>query len=498
MKKSILISLALIFLTGIAAGRTFYISFYQSGVKEYAGVINLELAKLYNQNEDIREEVFGTLKTMIPQELKRGDNYFAYHVLASFVRGANAPFDLMKNEDYKDDVGDLREEALAFLMDQARKTDRPVSEREFIISQLGMIARSDILHEFDQNIDSMKTLGTLSEADNLIIMHAALVELKELARKTGKKWEGLAEEATEYLVEPLGNSSPEVQRIAFIECIRTLEKAQTKTEAVVLIWEKVIDHLTDITSPTLAKALSDRMGLLVNMKTGAIFEEQTKSARQVLTEFQVKPKTISEPLEELVELLQTEESAEDLEPVIRALQDELRKDRTVFYQVYTAVSKNVLADEITAYKLRLLNDMLLDLTHSTQSTLFYNHAAALFIQEVYKYRNSALSNIPLMMLGNLMASTDYDPLLIPVIEELEEALKADLPLWAKRRIIGLLFIQAGDSPNTKVAMRAAESLVETAKKSTHGYLRWEAGKRLNYLARFSKDDIVKAFAANWN
>ncbi len=97
-----------------------------------------------------------------------------------------------------------------------------------------------------------------------------------------------------------------------------------------------------------------------------------------------------------------------------------------------------------------------------------------------------------------MVSTDYEQLLLPILTEISLSLESEFQVWIARRLIGLIFLQAGDSPNAKVAMESAKILVQIAKTSKLSVLRWEANKRLEYLAQFAKENTVRKYAANWN
>lgn len=496
MKKCILFITMLLF-SSVAWGKTFYMSFYQSGVRGYNQLVEEELSKLYSRDENQREDTLEQYSEIHEQQLHPGDIFFTYKVLSAFIVGENAPTDLMADEDYKEDVDDLREDALELLIDEAQNSDRQISEREFALHQIAIVAKSNQTFEIDQNMTAVKALIKAVSEDHLILKHAAMVGLRESALFNGEEWEDVVDAAADGMTDLLNAKSMEVQRLAFIECLNFLQRAEFATDGAIAVWEATAEALSDIDSPRLKKAVHDRLGLLVNAKAGSSFDEQVKEVREILEETKIEKVVVSDPFEEVLASLESETDAEDVEPILETVMNEAKKSKSGFYRVYTKLILESLKTEIPDYKLRLLNDALVELTHSAQSTLYFNHTSSLFLQQLYFHRNFQTANVPLVMLGNFMGSTDYEQLLIPVIHELKALIEDDQPIWIQRRIIGLIFIQAGDSPNIKVAMEAARQLVEIAKTSEQSAIRWEAYKRLEYLSKYAKEIVVKKYASNW-
>ncbi len=496
MKKILLLLMALL-VTPMISGKSVFEPFHVIPAKKISQLIESELVALYLSNEDQRKVAFKRLKTSVTQPLKDGDRFYVYTIFSHFVTGWQMPEMLKSDSNAKEGINDLREEVLEFLIDEVNNSKRSISDREYLLTLLSNIAGSENLFEFKQNQMAIKALGKNTDNDHSVLRHAAIIGLKDIILKTGEKWEQQEKLAAEYLADTLESGYLEQQRTSFLESIDVLKRAQGRTDGVKLLWEKILDELPEIKSEALKKSIHYKLRLLVGLKAGVTFERQVKITKEALKQMVMKDSNIKKPLPELFQLLKTETGAEDLEPVIWALMKKSKKNQQLFYEIYTSIMRLTLDGDFSDYKLRLLNETLIVLTHDTQSTLFFYQTSMLFLEEVYLFHSSQKANIPLVMLGSLLVSTDHEELLVPVIQEISLSVDSDLPLWIRRRLLGLIFIQAGDSPNIKVAMNAAKRLVALSKTSKNSVIKWESSKRLDYLAKFAKEPMVKNFAANW-
>lgn len=472
---------------------SFFDSLYQQDTRNYYKFVSKHVAKLYHQDEDVREKYHEELKTLSGQSKMSGDSFFIYRILTEFVMNTTKPDKTGDMEDIKD----LQENTLEFLVDQVNDDDISISSREFIITQLGKIAKSEFLPDFDLNETAVSAIGNMAENDNLILHHTAIVNLKPVAMKWQEKWISLAENAAGHIVEGVSSSNIERRRISLIESIAVLQRAERGTDAIKTIWEGVSGALSDINSPDLQKNIREKVEKLIVANSGQMYKEQVDDAREALGEMEEKRVIAREPLQELITRLSEETDVVEIDGIMTALYKHAKKDRTLFNTIFAQIAGMTLLPEISAYKLRMLNEGLIKLTHLSNSTLYYYRTALILLGEVSVYRSTAHANIPITMLGNLLRSTDYPELVTPVVQEIAISLDSDIPVWIGNRLIGLIFIQAGDSPNEKIALFSTKHLIDIIKDNKRSAFRWEAGVRIKYLTLYATNESVKSYAKNW-
>ncbi|MCP4296491.1 MAG: hypothetical protein GY786_12885 [Proteobacteria bacterium] len=498
MNRKLGILLMALLFTLTAWGESFYTSAYRTDAKDLKNFVKSQLKLLYSDDEDKREETLDKVKEASRQSLKEGDSFFPFKILGDFVLSSEAPGKLASDEDYMDEIKSLQEQALEFLIDEAKDEDLNISGREFVVHQLSRIVSADSLPKFSWNEDSMELLDSMSKDDNGILRHAAVVGVKKVALKTEDKWSSLSEKAAEVLVRDIGNDDLVRQRISYLESINVLSRAQVNNDATEKIWEMISEDLEDIKSPQMQERISDKVSNLISIKLGAVFQDQVNEAKENLDDIESQKKLSKEPVTDLLELLKEEEDPIEIEAAIDRLVNESRKNRSLAYIVYSGIIGITSNLEIQPYKLRLLHGALIRMTHSIKSSLFYYRTALFFLSEISVHKQSAKANIPLIMLGNLLSSTDHPSLVLPVLEEISHAADSNLPMWIKRRLVTVIFLQAGDSPSRETGMGAAKYLTSLAENSGNIAIKWEAITRVNFLAKFAKDEAVKKYSANWH
>ena len=497
MRKYLGILLLFITLSMPALAQTFYDSVSKAKASQLPEQVQKQLLTLYDRDEDRREAALNKVLAASRQSLYEGDSFFPFKILGDYVLAIRAPQALESDEDYRDEIKDLREKALIFLIDEAKNEELTLTSREFAIYQIARIAPVENLPDFDWNEDATGALATLAEGDNLILQHAAIVGAKPITLKNGEKWESLAEIAAGILTVNLTNAKTEIQRISFLESIDILHQAKMKNDATEKIWNDVSGALGDIQSPRLQDQISELMAPLLKLKSGAMFKDEVQEAREELANMELHKKLTKEPTHELLTLLKEETDPIELEAALNRLIEESKKNRALLYVVYAEITGVTLNSEISSYKLRLLNDALIRITHGVDSTLFYYRTSLLFLGEISIHRKTPQANIPLVMLSNLLTSTDHPSLILPVLKEINLAIASDLPVWIRKRLVTLLFLQAGDSPNEKVSLEAAKYLSKIVNKSNNIAIKWEVLQRFDLLAKFAKEEETKKFAANW-
>ncbi len=497
MKRVLLLLLVLSLGTAIAFGKSYYDPIYKMSSVQYSVFLDHELKKLYIDDEDRRETAFEKIKAAANKSLRKGDSFLAYTILTDFVIGRLAPKKEAVSRDLWNDLNNLKEDTLEFLIDNAKNSDISVSNREFVIEQLGRIGGQENLFEFAMNETVADALESLSRENHLLLRHAALIGLKQIALKTGERWESLSEDAAAYLIKELGSSDTELQRITFFESLDFLRKAKNRTEAVKLVWQEVTEALADIAAPGLRQAVFNEANRVLQMKSGAMFREQINEMKTQMKEMKFPKQNLELSLSELLAEMKDIDDPSELQAVLSSLFRECRKDQRRLHTVYSQIVSVVATGELSDYKLRLLNDALIVITHDTMNPLFFQQTAMVLLQEIVYHRESQQANIPLVLLANLMASTDYKGLILPLLNEIKLLAQSDLPVWIRRRLIGLIFVQAGDSPNEKISLAAAVNLGKMARGAKSSVVKWESLKRLKYLYRFAKEDVVRKYSANW-
>ncbi len=493
MKKSLLLVLILIAISSFATAKSFYDPLYRKSA-DVSRFIGKNLQKLYDADKGKRETVFKQLKAAASKPKRKGDSHFSLGILGDFVLGNRAPGNMKTNSG----VNSHQETVLEYLVETAKNDEVPISDREFVIGQLGKIAKDEGLFDFDQNETAVGALRSLAgDDDNLVLQHSAMVALKRIVLKKKDRWDDLAEDAAGSIVDELGSGNAELQRIAFIECLDILAKAKKATDGTKLVWEKTAATISDIKSPKLQYSISLKLKNLIKSKSSSAFKEQINELKEALKELKSTGKTIVKPVSEMLSELKDEDDPAVLEALIDSLVKQAKKDRTVLNAVYSKIEEFAFFQEISDYKLRILNKGLITLTHISESPLFYYRTSMVLLGEISVFHSTQRANIPIVMLGNLMASTDYEGLVSPVMMEIKLSVYSDLPIWIGKRLIGLIFIQAGDSPNGKIAITAAKQMAKITQDAKKGILKWEARKRLKYLSIHASDDVVKDFAANW-
>ena len=132
------------------------------------------------------------------------------------------------------------------------------------------------------------------------------------------------------------------------------------------------------------------------------------------------------------------------------------------------------------------------------SPMMYYRTAAQLLDLTFTHRGNGMANIPLAQLARLLASTDQPGLVVPVLDEIKAmAMAQTQPVWIGRRMVALLFLQAGDSPNGKIRQHALRLLEETGKVGRNWAVRREVWTRMALLARFARDNEVKSRAVRW-
>ena len=154
--------------------------------------------------------------------------------------------------------------------------------------------------------------------------------------------------------------------------------------------------------------------------------------------------------------------------------------------------------EISQYKLRYVTDSMVILAFKAQSALVYYRTASAMAELVALHRTSIMATVPMAQLGRLMAATDQTSLIVPVVNEMRALALSQMPHWIHRRLVALIFMQAGDALQAGTRQHAFEQLSTLGRASSTSWgVRMEVLTRMNQLAQYTKYADTKASAAKW-
>ena len=463
---------------------------YQT-IGAYQRALNQVRAKLYSDDDDVREDALELLIDSGEQPIQDGDTIFPLTVLADLVMGIGAP-DGIEIDD------DLQEEALEFIIDAAIEEDHSIGRREIALNQLIRIASVEQLADFGWSEEAVGTLIDLVDSDNFILVHGALVGLGRVVNQSLSDWEDLAASAAEAIGERMGDSDTEIRRIALNQGIKSLYQAEEATDAIETLWDILGDVIGEIESPALQKEMRARTSALIKKQQGSIFQDEVDEVREELRDLKTERRLASESLEESLEELQDEEDLEDIEAYLSKVEREVTGKHAKLLGAASALAEIAANPEISQYKLRYVTDSMVILAFKAQSALVYYRTASAMAELVALHRTSIMATVPMAQLGRLMAATDQMSLIVPVVNEMRDLALSQMPHWIRRRLVALIFMQAGDALQAGTRQHAFEQLSTLGRASSTSWgVRMEVLTRMNQLAQYTKYADTKASAAKW-
>lgn len=492
MRWSIWIVLAALAIHGPAVGKTIFegrakLQSIQAYKKHLSGI----RLKLFSRDEDTREDALEQIFDSLEEPPGKGDAEFPLQVLGDLLVGEGKP------EDGEIDK-DLQEKALNRLIKNALEDDHAISRREFALWQLHRLVRVKTSRPSPLMEDTLAALEDLSEDPQLVLSLAAIHSLGALATRNGKAWEDTGEEAAEILIDRMDSDDLEIRRFAILSTIRSLHFALKPTDTPKELWEELVEAIEDIESPRFFAGIRPHLELLIKAKKNSPFGSEVSEAMEAIEDFDKKTKASKGPFHEILSEFIATSDLEDMNEALARIEAEGRRDPTLRALGLNAVIAKASNLKIAPYTLRvLLSSMLRQGRVHGSATMYYRSSMELLGLSTI-HRGNGKANIPLTHLAMLLASTDRPGLVIPVINEIKTFTMArSQPLWTARRMIALLFLQAGDSPNAEIRLHALKVLQAIEKSSKNWALRSEVWTRISHLARFAKDNDVKSRAAQW-
>jgi hypothetical protein len=497
MKTLILFFSVLFLFSNIMIADSFYDAAYKMKTTELNSFLKQQLKPLYNEDEDKREDSFEGFKKAVGQSKRQSDKMIPYTILTRFVLSEELPVKLKSDEDYMEDVQDLQMEALAFLIENVNNDDLSTGDREFLMEQLALIATTINTSNFDFIQKSADAVLESGSTDNAVLKHTAMVVAKAFAIKDDEEWEDLAESSAQLIGSDMENSDTDLQRFSFFVSLDTIKIAQSKTDAIVHLWEAIASNYEEITSPVLQSTVKTAIKSLIKSNTGDLFKDEIEEIKEALDDEESLKKLNKQPLDELFEEINDVDDLIELEAILDRLTKLSQSNRVILYQIYQKLIEQSLSSESSLFKLRLINETIIKLAHNTKSPLFFYRTAMVFLSEIAQFGNDIKSQIPLTMLNSLLSSTEYLQLTKPVMEEINTFLNFSLPIWVKRRLVTTIYVQAGNSPNPEVADAALKILIDIANNYETIALRFDTLTRIQQLQKFASIKSVKAQSNKW-
>lgn len=492
MRWSIWIVLAALTFHGSAEGKTLFEGRAKfKSIQAYKTHLSKFRLKLFSKDEDNREEALERILNSLENPPQKGDSAFPFQMLGDFVVGIGKP------EDGEIDK-DLQEKGLKHLIENALDDDYSITRREFALLQLDRIIRAKTSRPSPFLEDTLEALEVLSKDSQPVLSLAAIYSLGALAGRKGKAWEDIGEEAAEILVKRMDSDDLEIRRFAILTTIRTLNFAVKPTDTPKELWEELVEAVEDIKSPKFFRGIRPHLTRLIEAKKNSPFSSQVGEAKEALRDFKRKTKPSQGPFNEVLSEFSETDDLWEINAALARIELEGRGDSALRALGLNAVIAKASKPNVTPYTLRvLLASMLLQGRVYGSPSMYYRSSIEL-LELAMIHRNNGKANIPLTHLAMLLASTDRPGLVIPVLNEIKSfAVARTQPVWTGRRMIALLFLQAGDAPKARIRLHALMVLEEIGKSSKNWALRSEVWTRMSHLARFAKDHNVKSRAAKW-
>ncbi|MDH5559387.1 MAG: hypothetical protein OEY59_00870 [Deltaproteobacteria bacterium] len=497
MKKSLIIFLPLLLFLSPILVQAVPLDLDRVVKKDFDRHVDAKLEGLYQKDDDKAEETLEALLDNPEQFFSKKDSYFLFRLLADFVLSRRVPQDLAQDSGYLGDLKDLQQKALKYLLDQAEESDRSVSEREYLSVLIGEIARSAKLPDFDFNEEAVNKLVDLVKSDSPVVSQASLMGLKSIILKEGDQWAESVNDALEAFSENLGSSEPERKRMALIAGLDILSGAKEKNPGIVKLWKGINASLPSFSSPGLQDDAQKRMNLLIKIKVRGPFSLLVNETIYAIKKMKSESEPVEMGFEEMLAELGGQDDISKLESMIKALREQTKDNPARSLRLVSRLEAAGLDPRVSGYKLRLLNEALIDMTRQSESPALFFQTAMGFLKQASFFNHNERGNLSLVMLLNLMTSTDQPGLLVPVIDELKGLLNSDLPFWVQNRLLLILFSQAGDSGSPQISLSATETIAAAAMGHKANILRREAYGKMIILSRFAYSDKTRIFAAKW-
>lgn len=459
-----------------------------SGVKK---IINQQLKLLYSSSEDRRSDTLDKLKETANNPEEAGDERFVYVTLGDYLMRLYKPSNGVMDED-------LQESALEFLIEQANNSDFKLVKREFAAEEVARTVTGPM--SVDLKEEAASTLMEWASGDNIILANTGFVGLENIAIDSSASLDDVRNDVLENMADGLSHSSYEIRRTAFITTIRTLGKIKTESDAVEEAWEALPNALENIASPSLQSLAIQRLDETIQSNRGSA-GKYASSVRESLNKLKSARAFSNESFAEALESAKSNTGAAEVEASLTQISKAGTQDFSDDLYSHAMLAEFINHAE-NDYKLRLLCETIVGMTQRkmksrSHTSLFFYDTAITLLEAAVAHQNQARSIIPLFILNTELMTAKEPVLVAPVLEVIKQLLKSKLSMLVQRRLVAILYIQAGEASEAKVRRLALKHLWEVGRKSPSRVIQWEIGERMSQLSQFSRDPYIKSQTRKW-
>jgi len=447
--------------------------------------------RLYANDSDTRKEAYKLVQRSVKEAKADGEADFPLRLLGDVILGVGLPPGGRVNKD-------LQADALELLSDTAKNRDLSLSQREVALEQIVRITAGQPPANEDIRDDTFSVLTKLSEDKALIISHGAMAGLGAIVASRAEGWSGKRSKAVSRIVDRLEDDSREVRRAAFLIAIHVLTGTRGKDSAAADLWEGLADGAKAIESPAFLAIIAPPLKQLIDRQRGTPYADLAAQVRKRLDAFDVKLEPMKDPFPDVLRVVRESGSGLEKERALRRIEFDALRDGTRLLLGFSAIAARASAQEASTDEVGLLDDSLVRLAQSHDSALPFYRLCATLLEQAYTRAGRGDAHLALVELARMLAATDAPSLVLPVLNEIRfQAMSPEQPAWVAKRMIGLLFLQAGDSPVAELRSHAMEQIERIGKNATRWTLRQEVLQRMQQLQLHARDGDVKARAKTW-
>jgi hypothetical protein len=462
----------------------------QMSIKAYMESVGKTRALLLSDDDDDQEAGMEIVRNSLAAARDEGDLFFPLQLLADFVIGAGA-------EDLDELDEDLQEEALDLIVAEVENSKRSLGQREYAIEQLGRVASAERLNDSDWAETAVEALAEQADGKDPILARAALIALGHVTVKTGEFLDA-AQDAADAIAERMDDSDAEMRRFAIHAAILALGRAKESTEPVEDLWDALEDAAGDVESPAHQADLRARLTALIARQQAGVFSDELDALRAILATYKAERVAAKDSYADSISDLKSEEDEDDIDEYLARIEQDVRDKKVLPNGAIAALAPIAANVKAPAHKVRAVTDSMFAITVASRSAGTYRITAKAFADLVKYYRSSALAEIPAVQLGRLLSATDRADLAGPAMQEARALALTNLPLWIQRRLVTVLYVQAGDAVDPAVRRDAFTQLAQVGGGSPSWGLRLDVLARMTTLSRLASQADVREAAAKWN
>lgn len=464
----------------------------KTSAQELNTFLDQNVQKLYNADEDIREDAYELIKNTLEQKIYEEKNLFLLEILSRYLHSLG----FKKSMDIED-LKEEQEEALEFISEIPSESDYPLSTRLESIRILGKALELKPAETYPLRKAAAKALIKALRSDEPLLYQAALISLRPIAISSKSDWEDETESVLDKLGGQCTSSQTEIQRISIIETLAVLKQTDTLTSPIEDLWEKTADCIEDMDSAELKETIHPEIQKLIEAKKGTPFEQFTGDIRKQTLEFGVNRELDLDPMRELLSDFRSTSDIERLEQLKWSIQHQLKTYPELRFATLLQLASFATQKEVTHHKMRVITRTMLGITRETPNAMQFFHTAVNMLGFVDVHRKASLPVIPLVATMELLFSTEAPGLQIPLLNAVKASAQTGLPIWVKRKLTSILYFAANDAQTKATRTYSLTALETLAGQKEHLDIKWLAYQRIKQLSKLSSHRAIKATAAKW-